>query len=309
MTYNLVENYYGGGGGGECDFTATAGGTNYYFGGKLIKNPSGYVYPDRLGSVGKFYPYGIERPSATTNGKEKFTGYFRDADTGNDYAINRYMTPGMGRFITPDRTMGGATPSDPQSWNKYAYTEGDPTNRVDHDGTSFQDCVVDDSCDDYVFTDPLLALTVQAASYDPSSPCYGQAFSDGPGPGYECLAVLGLVPAAYQAPSCTILVASSGTPLNGQNLVGLSTYSPTSNVLGRTTRSGDRRRRRVGFLRYRFRPAFWAIQIPPTGAGHKRSPLLGTFRSGCLIEPSRRTYGPLTLPGTIVQIPEQWQPG
>ena len=135
MTYNLVENYYGGGGGGECDFTATAGGTNYYFGGKLIKNPSGYVYPDRLGSVGKFYPYGIERPSATTNGKEKFTGYFRDADTGNDYALNRYMTPGMGRFITPDPSKGShADPANPGSWNLYAYTHGDPINSSDPTG-------------------------------------------------------------------------------------------------------------------------------------------------------------------------------
>ena len=135
MTYNLVESYYGGGGGGECDFTATAGGTNYYFGGKLIKNPSGYVYPDRLGSVGKFYPYGIERPSATTNGKEKFTGYFRDADTGNDYAINRYMTPGMGRFITPDPSKGShADPANPGSWNLYAYTHGDPINSSDPTG-------------------------------------------------------------------------------------------------------------------------------------------------------------------------------
>ena len=135
MTYNLVENYYGGGGGGECDFTATAGGTNYYFGGKLIKNAGGYVYPDRLGSIGKFYPYGIERPSATTNGKEKFTGYFRDADTGNDYAINRYMTPGMGRFITPDPSKGShADPANPGSWNLYAYTHGDPINSSDPTG-------------------------------------------------------------------------------------------------------------------------------------------------------------------------------
>jgi hypothetical protein len=47
-----------------------------------------------LGSIGKFYPYGVERPSATTNGTEKFTGYFRDSESGNDYAVNRYEPRG-----------------------------------------------------------------------------------------------------------------------------------------------------------------------------------------------------------------------
>ena len=81
---------------------ATATGTNQYFGGKLIKNASGYVTPDRLGSIGKYFPYGQERPSATTDGKEKFATYFRDSETGLDYADQRYHQPGMGRFMTPD---------------------------------------------------------------------------------------------------------------------------------------------------------------------------------------------------------------
>ena len=133
MTYNLTESpnsYYG-----TCDFSATAGGTDYYFGSRLIKNAGGYVYSDRLGSIGKFYPFGIERPSATSNGKEKFTGYFRDSETGNDYAVNRYMTPGNGRFITPDPSKGAfANPANPGSWNLYAYTRGDPINHSDPTG-------------------------------------------------------------------------------------------------------------------------------------------------------------------------------
>ena len=96
------------------------------------------MYPDQLGSIGKSYPYGVERPSATTNDREKFTGYFRDAETGNDYAVNRYESPGTGRFLTSDPyiTSDGSNgdPADPGSWNKYAYTEGDPVNEVDPDG-------------------------------------------------------------------------------------------------------------------------------------------------------------------------------
>jgi RHS repeat-associated protein len=93
----------------------------------------------------KFFPYGVERPSPPSlNDTEKFTGYFRDAETGNDYADQRYMSPGMGRFITPDR---GANPraSDSGSWNLYAYTRGDPVNRVDRHGTDDDDpdCIGD----------------------------------------------------------------------------------------------------------------------------------------------------------------------
>jgi len=118
---------------------ATATGTNYYFGGKLVKNTGGYVTPDRLGSIGKYFPYGQERPSATTDGKEKFATYFRDSETGLDYAQNRYHQPGMGRFMTPDRKSGH--PSDPGTWNKYSYTAGDPVNRVDRRGNDF--CAID----------------------------------------------------------------------------------------------------------------------------------------------------------------------
>ena len=125
----------------SSSFYATQTGTNYYFGSMLIKNgnsPTNWVYSDRLGSVGKFFPYGVERPSATTNGTEKFTGYFRDNETGNDYADQRYSSPGYGRFLTPD-SMGGRA-ADPSSWNKYAYTRGDPINRIDPGGN--YDCTV-----------------------------------------------------------------------------------------------------------------------------------------------------------------------
>ena len=113
---------------------ASQTGTNYYFGGKLIKNAGGYVGSDRLGSIGKFYPWGQEKPSATTNGTEKFTGYFRDSETGNDYAINRYHQPGMGRFLTVDPFGRSAHAASSGSWNRYAYALGDPVNGTDWTG-------------------------------------------------------------------------------------------------------------------------------------------------------------------------------
>ena len=124
--YNITSSY---------GFYATQIGFNYYFGAKLIQNGYGNdVYTNRLGSVGTFYPYGVERGTVGPNDTEKFTGYFRDSETGNDYAVNRYESPGYGRFLTPD-PYSSPSASDPGSWNKYAYTRGDPVNRVDPGGT------------------------------------------------------------------------------------------------------------------------------------------------------------------------------
>ena len=126
---------------GTCNITqsgstlyCTQSGVNLYFGGKLIKNASGWVYPDRLGSVGKYYPYGIERPSATGNNTEKFTGYYRDAETGNDYAVNRYESPGAGRFLTPD-SLASPKASDQGVGISTPTLVAIPTNRKDSGGS------------------------------------------------------------------------------------------------------------------------------------------------------------------------------
>ena len=71
---------------------------------------------------------------ATSNDTEKFTGYYRDASTGLDYADQRYHQPGVGRFMSPDPFGGSAKASDPGSWNRYSYVEGDPVNGTDPSG-------------------------------------------------------------------------------------------------------------------------------------------------------------------------------
>jgi hypothetical protein len=54
-------------------FYGTQTGANYYFGSKLIKNARGWVYSDRLGSIGKYLPYGQDNGSGNPgNGSEKF---------------------------------------------------------------------------------------------------------------------------------------------------------------------------------------------------------------------------------------------
>ena len=116
----------------------TTASTNVYFGGRLIQAQATTMVTDQLGSnVGsgkRYYPYGAERPSATTNNIEKFTGYYRDTETGLDYADQRYHQPGMGRFTSPDPSATSAKLSDPGSWNRYSYVGGDPINRMDPSG-------------------------------------------------------------------------------------------------------------------------------------------------------------------------------
>jgi hypothetical protein len=104
-TYNLTQ--FG------TTLYATQSGTNYYFGGKLIKNTSGYVYSDRLGSLGGFFPYGQQTGTIPPNDTEKLTRYFRDAESGNDYAVNRLKPKNAYRQFVVYTELRGSVLSDP----------------------------------------------------------------------------------------------------------------------------------------------------------------------------------------------------
>lgn len=113
-----------------------------------------YYFPDPLGNTrtitnaqgqvcydADFTPYGQEMShterlqTAACPQNYKFTGYERDAETGNDYAFARYYNPRLGRFMTPDLLGGGI--GDPQSHNRYAYVGNNPANNVDPSGLCF----------------------------------------------------------------------------------------------------------------------------------------------------------------------------
>jgi RHS repeat-associated protein len=63
----------------------------------------------------------------------KFTGHERDA-TNLDYMHARSYLPWTGRFLSVDPAWESADASRPQSWNRYAYVENNPINKVDPDG-------------------------------------------------------------------------------------------------------------------------------------------------------------------------------
>jgi RHS repeat-associated protein len=108
-----------------------------------------YYHVDAIGSVRAvtdehgnvvrrhdYYPFGVEyAPPASTPDPLRFTGKERDVETGLDYFGARYYTSRTGRFTTVDPVMNtDAALTDPQRWNRYAYSLNNPFRFVDPDG-------------------------------------------------------------------------------------------------------------------------------------------------------------------------------
>ncbi|MEZ5403819.1 MAG: RHS repeat-associated core domain-containing protein [Bryobacteraceae bacterium] len=106
------------------------------------------VVSDRTGSIRErggtrlnYYPFGQERPGATsqTGPTAKFGTYGRETGTsGLDYADQRYYQWSWGRFATPDSYQAASSDvSEPLSYNMYSYAGNDPVNMVDPNGASY----------------------------------------------------------------------------------------------------------------------------------------------------------------------------
>ncbi len=60
---------------------------------------------------------------------------------GLDYAVNRYYSSGLGRFMSPDPYRASGGPADPGSWNRYSYANGDPVTFTDREGLLANPCL------------------------------------------------------------------------------------------------------------------------------------------------------------------------
>jgi RHS repeat-associated protein len=108
--------------------TTTAGSDMYFRARRLAPM-------DRLGSAGKYYPYGEDKGTGNpANDNWKFGTYWRDGATGLDYADQRYYSSTLGRFMTADPSGRSRRPSSPLSWNRYTYVLADPANHTDRHG-------------------------------------------------------------------------------------------------------------------------------------------------------------------------------
>ncbi len=109
-------------------------GSVYYFfsdhlgSAKLVTNATGSVVEDS-----DFYPFGGERVFVDSlDNNFKFTGHVRDPESGLDQTLFRSLASSRARWQSPDPVM--ASPTEPQSLNRYAYVVNNPTNLTDPTG-------------------------------------------------------------------------------------------------------------------------------------------------------------------------------
>jgi RHS repeat-associated protein len=120
--------------------TIAAGVITYHFGDHI----SSRFDADSTGKVVRTfgsYPFGETWYETGVLSKWKFSTYENDAESGLNYAIARFQSPRLGRFMSVDSLAGQHT--NPQSLNRYAYVNNDPINLTDPSG---MECV--EGCDD-----------------------------------------------------------------------------------------------------------------------------------------------------------------
>jgi RHS repeat-associated protein len=117
------------------------------FDGSGVPVSKAFYHPDHLGStIGltdqettkvwdrMYLPYGgTFTGTGSTENTHQYTAKELEAATGLYYYGARYHNPSIGRFMSVD--PAGADPTDPQSWNRYAYVKNNPYKYVDPDGS------------------------------------------------------------------------------------------------------------------------------------------------------------------------------
>jgi len=80
---------------------------------------------------------GLQSTAALNRIGSRSTGKERDAESGLDYFGARYYASNMGRMMSPDPSgLAYADPTNPQSFNLYAYVMNNPLSNTDPDGLS-----------------------------------------------------------------------------------------------------------------------------------------------------------------------------
>jgi len=72
--------------------------------------------------------------NASDGVRQHFSQKERDNETGLDYFGARYYSSAQGRFTSVDPSRKSVEPTDPQSWDRYSYTLGNPLKYIDPNG-------------------------------------------------------------------------------------------------------------------------------------------------------------------------------
>jgi len=115
------------------------GSTHLITEGKQLGRHAGISFPQ--GSViqrFEYLPWGQEAFALNPNLSydPRFTGQEYDIETGLYFYKSRYYNPALGRFIQPDSIV--SDPTDPQSYNRYAYVRNNPLKYTDPSGHAYE---------------------------------------------------------------------------------------------------------------------------------------------------------------------------
>ncbi len=138
------------------------GSTLYYLGNdhlggtSIVMNASG-----SLVSRTRYYAYGMVWTQEGAPPTDKlFTGYQRvgGSTSGLYYAASRFYSADIGRFLSPDTMVPGA--SDPQALNRYSYVLNNPLTYTDPGGHCIPDYVLKGGCGpDRTWSGPAAVVT------------------------------------------------------------------------------------------------------------------------------------------------------
>jgi len=118
-----------------------AGGVNWVYQDPVTKSQRVTDNSGNVISTVDLDPWGGETAASSNQAFQphRFTSYERDGNSGDEAMMRRY-TGKWHRFDQPDPYEGSYDLTDPQSFNRYAYTQNDPVNFVDPTGLLPQMC-------------------------------------------------------------------------------------------------------------------------------------------------------------------------
>ena len=89
-----------------------------------------------------FAPFGEVYKNFGSTANNNFTGDTQDTIAGTYDTPHRELNPSQGRWLSPDPAgLQAVNPSNPQSWNRYAYVLNNPLSNIDPSGLA---CLWDD---------------------------------------------------------------------------------------------------------------------------------------------------------------------
>jgi RHS repeat-associated protein len=96
---------------------------------RFASTPAGGVYYDTA-----YSPFGYAYAEKGTSDRS-FTGQTQDTTVGLYDFLFRLQNPSQGRWLVPDPAgLAAVDPSNPQTWNRYAYVGNNPTGAIDPAG-------------------------------------------------------------------------------------------------------------------------------------------------------------------------------